>query len=103
MMSSLSAGIEISHDDMEHLTGESGLALGHWCVRPQLAIGIGQISVPPRHGRQAGAAAANESRGFGRGDTPLEGPVGNASFGYVVGPPSSVVERIGEHRFDDAA
>ena len=99
----LSAGIEISHDDVEHLTGESGLALGHGRVHPQLAIGIGQIPVPPSHGRQAGAAAANESRAFGRGDTPLEGPVSNASFGCVVSPRSSMVERIGEHRFDDAA
>ena len=72
----LSAGIEISHDDVEHLTGESGLALRHRRPRAQLAIGIGQIPVPQSHGRQASAAATNEARVFRRGDACLEGAVG---------------------------
>src|ERR1700680_2675004 len=75
---SLSAGIEISHDDVEHLTGESGLALGNRRVGAQFAIGVGQIPVLSRHGRQASAAATNESRAFRRGDARLKGPVGHA-------------------------
>ena len=68
----LSAGIEIAYDDAEHLTGELGLALGHRHARTQLGIGIGQTPVPPRNGRQASAAAANEPRAFRRGDALLK-------------------------------
>lgn len=100
---SLSAGIEISHDDAEHLTGEPRLALGNRRVHAQLAIGIGQIPVPPRHGRKAGAAAADESRAFGRDDSLLEGPVRKASLKCVGSLLSNVFERIGQHRFDDPA
>ena len=71
-MSASSAGIEIAHDDAEHLTGNSGLTLGHRRVSTQLAIGVGQIPVPPRNGRQAGAAAANEPRAFRRGEAVFE-------------------------------
>ena len=49
------AGIQIAHDDVEHLTRQPGFALGHRRVHPQFPTAIGQIAVAPRNGRQASA------------------------------------------------
>src|SRR6266550_8284447 len=93
--STSSAGIEISHDDAEHLAGEAGLALGYSHAGAQLAVGIGQIAVRPRYGRQAGAAAANEPRALRRGDATLEA----GSWRLV----PAGCQRIGEDRVDNPA
>jgi hypothetical protein len=70
---SLSAGIEIAHDDAEHLPSQPGLALGHLHPGTELAGLIGQIVIGACHGGKAGASAADESSFFGAGDPLLEG------------------------------
>jgi len=49
----LATGIQIPHDDVKHLSRDPGVALGHGHVGPELAFGIGEIAIRPRHRRQA--------------------------------------------------
>src|SRR5262245_55827596 len=57
---SLPAGIEIAHDDAEHLSRHSGLALGDLHAGAELAGLVGQIVVGARFGGQSGASAADD-------------------------------------------
>jgi hypothetical protein len=47
---------------MQHLPDLSRIALGNRHLRAALAVGIAQISIPPRAWRQPSAPAVNESR-----------------------------------------
>src|SRR5438552_3896248 len=77
---------------MKNLSRDSRVAIGHGYVRPQLAIGVSEVAICPRHRRQTRAASANEPLSFSRGDPSVEGPTGDlriVRLGQSLRPPKT--------------
>src|SRR5580704_225905 len=98
---SLTAGIEISHHNMQDLPGSSRVVLG--CDRLRAAA---LVAVVPRDGGQPGAPAANEPCFLGGGDASLERPISNLSCRRARNSQrrqSLGLQRIGYDSFQDSA
>src|SRR5580693_1584156 len=77
----LPSGIEISHDDADHLAGDPRVALRNGRAGHELAVLISEVPVRPRGRGQPRAASVNQSRAFGYGDALPERPVLRAAAG----------------------
>src|SRR2546425_12047131 len=84
----LPSRIEISHDDVEDLPDEFGVALGNG------AVGC-EVSIRPRHGWESCASASNQPRGLRSGDARLERPRRDIVM--------CTCDRVGDDRFEDDA
>src|SRR5208282_659283 len=77
----LPAWIQILHHDVQHLPGESRIALGNLGFRTapsfSIAFAIGMIAIRPCGWWQPGASSANQSRLLREGEPHLKRPIGN--------------------------